>query len=124
MDPASLAATAMTVVSPYLAEFGADAAKEVASSAGKSVWDWITGKLTSPAGQEVVADMARAPAEPENAQALQAALTKALKDPQALAALAKLLGERGVTVSTQTATVTGDSNKTAQASGGSTIYIR
>src|SRR5271163_2942640 len=56
MDPASLAATAMTVVSPYLAEFGADAAKEVASSAGKSVWDWITGKLTSPAGQEVVAD--------------------------------------------------------------------
>src|SRR5277367_882120 len=122
MDPASLAATAMTVVSPYLAQFGADAAKEVASSAGKSVWDWITGKLTSPAGQEVVADMARAPAAPENAQALQAALTKALaKDAEALAALAKLLGEQGVAISTQSATVIGDSNKTAQASGGSTV---
>ena len=69
MDPASLAADAMNVVSPYLAEFGADAAKEVASSAGKSVWDWIKGKLTSPGGQEAVTDMARAPAEPENAQA-------------------------------------------------------
>ena len=124
MDPASLAATAMTVVSPYLAQVGADAAKEVASSAGKSVWDWIKGKLTSPAGQEAVADMARAPAEPENAQALQAALTKALKDPAALAALAKLLGEQGVAASTQTATVIGDSNKTAQASGGSTVNIR
>jgi hypothetical protein len=124
MDPASLAATALGVVSPYLAQFGADAAKEVASSAGKSVWDWIKGKLTSAAGREAVADMARAPAEPENAQALQAALTKALKDPQALAAFAELLGKQGVAVSTQTANVVGDSNKTAQASGGSTIHIR
>ena len=51
--------------------------------------------------------MARAPAAPENAQALQAALTKALKDPAALAALAKLLGEQGVAASTQTANVIG-----------------
>src|SRR5271154_6884815 len=110
MDPADLAATAMTVVSPYLAQFGADAAKEVASAAGKSVWDWIKGKLTSPAGQEAVAEFERAPTGAGHKQMLESALTTALaKDPAALAALAKLLGEQGIAISTQTATVTGDS---------------
>ena len=37
MDPASLAATAMTVVSPYLAQFGADAAKEVPTT----IWTYF-----------------------------------------------------------------------------------
>ena len=125
MDPASLAATAMNVVSPYLAQFGADAAKEVASRPASRFGIGSRGSSTSPAGQEAVADMARAPAAPENAQALQAALTKALaRTPQALATLAKLLGEQGVAISTQTANVIGDSNKTAQASHGSTVNIR
>jgi hypothetical protein len=125
MDPASLAADAMNVVSPFLVQFGADAAKEVASSAGKLVWDWIKGKLTSPAGQEAVAEFERAPTGAGHKQMLEGALTKALaNDPEALAALTKLLGEQGVAVSTQTANVIGDSNKTAQASHGSTVNIR
>jgi len=95
MDPVTLAA-AVSFVAPYLLDFGKDAAKEAASDAGKSVWSWIKGKLTSPAGAEAVADVESAPEKPENAQALQAALTKALtKDPAAAAALADLLKTSG-----------------------------
>ena len=124
MDPVTLAAAAVSFVTPYLLDFGKDAAKEAASDAGKSVWSWIKGKLTSPAGAEAVADVESAPEKPENAQALQAALTKALtKDPDAAAALADLLKAHGVSLSTQTANVIGDSNKVGQASGGSSVTI-
>ena len=54
MDPVTLAAAAVAFVTPYLIDFGKGAAKEVASGAGKSVWSWIKGKLTSPAGAEAV----------------------------------------------------------------------
>ena len=124
MDPVTLAAAAVAFVTPYLLDFGKDAAKEAASDAGKSVWSWIKGKLTSPAGAEAVADVESAPEKPENAQALQAALTKALtKDPAAAAALADLLKTHGASLSTQTANVVGDSNKVGQASDGSSVTI-
>ena len=124
MDPVALASGAVTFVTPYLLDFGKDAAKEAASDAGKSVWGWIKGKLTSPAGAEAVSDAESAPDKPENAQALQAALTKALtKDPEAAAALADLLKSQGASLSSQTANVLGDNNKVGQASGGSTVSI-
>jgi hypothetical protein len=124
MDPATLAAAALAAVTPYLLDFAKDAAKEAASSAGKAVWDWVKGKLTGEAGKEAVADLESAPAAPENAQALQAALTKLLKkEPEAVAALAELLKAQGVAVTTQTMTVIGDANKSGQASGGSTVTI-
>ncbi|WP_158817322.1 hypothetical protein [Methylocapsa sp. S129] len=125
MDPATLAATALAAATPYLLKFGKDAAKEVASGVGKSVWDWIKGKLTGEAGKEAVADLEAAPGAPENALALQAALTKALKkEPDTAAALAALLKEHGVALTNQTMNVTGDNNTSAQASDGSTITIR
>jgi hypothetical protein len=124
MDPATLAAAAVSFVSPYLIHLGKDAAKSAAEEAGKSVWSWIKGKLISPAGAEAVADVESAPEKPENAQALQATLTKVLtKDPDAAAALAKLLSEHGASLSTQTANVTGDNNKTGQADRGSSVNI-
>jgi len=124
MDPVTLAAATVSFVTPYLLDFGKDAAKEAAESTGKSIWSWIKGKLTSPAGAEAVADVESAPDKPENAQALQAALTKALaKDPAAAEALAKLLSEHGVSLSTQTANVIGDGNKVGQASDGSSVTI-
>jgi hypothetical protein len=124
MDPVTLAAAAVAFVTPYLLDFGKDAAKEAASDAGKSVWGWIKGKLTSPAGAEAVSDVEAAPEEPENAQFLQAALTRALtKDPAAAAALADLLKSHGVSLSSQTANVLGDNNKVGQASGGSSVTI-
>jgi len=124
MDPATLAAAAVSFVAPYLINLGKEAAKSAAAEAGKSVWSWIKGKLTSPAGAEVVADAESEPEKPENAQALQAALTKALtKDPDAAKALAELLKAHGAILSTQTANVVGNSNKTGQASGGSSVTI-
>jgi len=124
MDPASLAAAAISFVSPYLIRVGKDAVKRAAEESGKLVWDWIKGKLTSPAGAEAVADAEKAPEKPENAQALQAALIKVLtKEPDAADALAKLLQSHGAVLSTQTANVTGDSNKLGQASGGSSVTI-
>jgi hypothetical protein len=124
MDPASLAATAMTVVVPYLTQFGDEAVKGAGASAGKSVWDWITGKLSSPAGKEVVADLAAAPAAPENALAVQAALAKALaRDPEAIEALAQLLREQGAAGATQNARVEGVGHTVVLAAG-STVRIR
>jgi hypothetical protein len=124
MDPITLAAAAVSFVTPYLIHLGKETAKSAADEAGKSVWGWIKGKLTGPAGAEAVADAESAPDKPENAQALQAALTKALtKDPAVATALAKLLGEHGVSLSTQSANVLSDNNKVGQASGGSSVTI-
>ena len=124
MEPATLAAAAISFVAPYLISLGKVAAKGAAGEAGKSVWTWIKGKLVSPAGAAAVADAEAAPQEPENMQALQAALTKALKaEPDAAKALEDMLKEHGASLSTQTANVIGDSNKVGQASGGSTVTI-
>ncbi len=43
MDPVTLAAAAVSFVTPYLVDFGKDAAKGAAEDAGKSVWGWIKG---------------------------------------------------------------------------------
>jgi len=124
MDPTTLAAAALAAVTPYLVDAAKDAAKQAAAGAGKAVWDWVKGKLTGEAGKEAVSDLEAAPAAPENALALQAALTKVLKkEPEAAAALAELLKAQGVALTMQTMTVTGDNNKSGQASGGSTITI-
>ena len=121
MDPATLAAAAVVFVTPYLLVFG----KEVAvSAAAEGVWEWIKGRLTSAAGVEAVGDAERDPKKPANLKGLEAALTKVLDaDPDAAKALAALLKAGGATLSTQTATVTGDNNKVGQAGGGSTVTI-
>jgi hypothetical protein len=124
MDPVTLAAAAVSFVTPYLLGLGKEAAKGAAGEAGKSVWTWIKGKLVSPAGAEAVGDVESDPKDPTNAQSLQLALTKALKaDPDAAKALADLLKESGVSLSSQTATQVGDNNAVGQASGGSSVNI-
>jgi hypothetical protein len=123
MDPVTLAA-AVSFVTPYLLDLGKEAAKSAAGESGKSVWAWIKGKLTSPAGTEAVGDAERDPKDSANAQALQAALTKALKaDPGAAKALEDLLKKSGASLSSQSANVVGDNNKVGQASGGSSVTI-
>src|SRR5271165_4929431 len=124
MDPATLAAAAVSFVTPYLLDFAKKLGSDAASEGGKSVWGWIKGKLTSPAGAEAVGDAERDPKDSANAQALQAALTKALKaDPDAAKALEALLKTSGASLSSQNATVIGDGNKVGQASGGSSVNI-
>jgi hypothetical protein len=124
MDPVTLATAAVSFVTPYLLNLGKEAAKSAAGESGKSVWAWIKGKLISPAGAEAVSDAERDPKDPTNAQALQVALTKALKaDPDAATALADLLKKSGASLSSQSANVVGDSNKVGQASGGGSVNI-
>jgi hypothetical protein len=124
MDPVTLAAAAVSFITPYLLDLGKEAAKSAAGESGKSVWDWIKGKLTSPAGAEAVGDVERDPKEPTNAQALQLALTKALKaDPDAAKGLEDLLKKSGASLSSQTSTQIGDNNTVGQASGGSSVNI-
>jgi hypothetical protein len=123
-DPATLAAAAVSFVTPYLFALGKEAAKSAAKESGKSVWEWIKGKLTTAAGAEAVGDAERDPKDSVNAAALQAALTKALKaDPDAAKALADLLKTSGASLSSQSANVVGDNNKVGQASGGSSVNI-
>jgi hypothetical protein len=125
MEPGTLAATAIGAALPYLLAFGKEAAKGAAGGVGKTVWDWVKGKLTSSVGQEVIADFEKNPKDDDNRKAAEAALSKFLKsDTSAINDLAKLLEKAGVTATTQTATTIGDDNITAQAAGtGNTLTI-
>jgi len=123
MDPVALAAAAVSFVTPFLLNLGKEAAKGAAGEAGKSVWSWIKGNLTSPLGAAAVKEVEKAQ-EPENLQALQAALTMALKaDPDSAKALEHLLKTSGASLSSQSANVVGCGNKVGQASGGGTVTI-
>jgi hypothetical protein len=124
MDPATLAAAALTAVAPYLLGLGKIAAEEGAKGAGKSVFDWIKGRLTSAAGKEAVEDAEKAPEASENVRALEAALTKALaKDPEAAAELQKLLASSPGVSGGQNVNVTGSGNKVGQADRRSSVSI-
>jgi broad specificity phosphatase PhoE len=96
MDPATIAATAIGVALPYVADLGKEAAKSVAGEAGKSVWEWVKGKLASDAGKEVVQDFESSPGDSDNRKAAEAALSKLLKsDASARADLVSLLERAG-----------------------------
>jgi hypothetical protein len=125
LDPATLAAAAIAAALPYVVTLGKEAAKGAAGAAGKSVWEWVTGKLTSPAGTEAVKDLEKAPDDTDNRKAAEAALSKLLKaDPSALSELAQLLEKAGVTSTAQTTNVVGDDNIVGQVSGsGNTVSI-
>ena len=125
MDPATLAAAAIAAALPYVVALGKEAAKGAAGAAGKSVWEWVKGKLTSPAGTEAVKDLENAPDDADNRKAAEAALSKLLKaDPGALSELAQLLEKAGVTSTVQTANVVGDGSIVGQVSGsGNTVSI-
>ena len=89
MDPLTVAVAAITAAMPYVAALGKEAAKGAAGAAGKSVWEWVKGKLTSETGKEAITDLEIAPDDAANHMAVTAALTKLLKsDASALSELA------------------------------------
>ena len=67
MDLATLATDAVSFVTPYLIDFAKEVASDASSEGSKSVWTWIKGKLTTPAGAEAVIDAERDPKDPANA---------------------------------------------------------
>jgi hypothetical protein len=124
LDPATLAAAAIAAALPYVVALGKEAAKSAAGEAGKSVWQWVKGKLTSAAGKEAVSDLENAPDDADNRKAAEAALSKLLKaDPRALAELAQLLDKAGITSTGLTANVIGNENIVGQVSGSGTVSI-
>jgi hypothetical protein len=125
LDPATLAAAAIAAALPYVVTLGKEAAKGAAGAAGKSVWEWVKGKLTSAAGQEAVKDLEKTPDDADNRKAAEAALSKFLKaDPGALSELAQLLEKAGIISTAQTTNVVGDDNIVGQVSGsGNTVSI-
>ena len=124
MDPATLAAAAVTAVAGYLAKLGGAAAEESAKSAGKGVFDWVKAKLTGASAKEAVEDFEKAPDKPLNARGLQVAIEKALDgDAAAMAELQKLLADAKGVSGGLTANVTGSNNKVGQADRGSSVNI-
>jgi hypothetical protein len=124
LDPATFAAAAIAAAIPYIVALGKEAAKSAAGAAGKSVWEWVTGKLTSPAGTEAVRDLEKAPDDADNRKAAEAALSKLLKaDPGALAELAQLLEKAGITSTVLTANVIGNENIIGQVAGSGAVSI-
>ena len=120
MDPATLAAAAVAAAISYITELGKEAAKSAAGAAGKSVWEWIKGRLTTAGGKEAVKDLESGPGDADNRKAAEAVLAKFLKsDPAALTELAQLLEKVGVTSTVQIANVRGDGNIVGQVAGSS-----
>lgn len=118
MEPATLAATALAAALPYVAAIGKEAAKSAAGAAGKSIWEWVKGKLTSEAGKEALQDLEKGPEDSDNRKAAEAALSKLLKsNPATLSELAQLLETAGAASTAQTANVVGDENIVTQAAG-------
>jgi hypothetical protein len=124
MDPATLATAAIAASLPYLIAVGTEAAKGAAGAAGKSVWEWVRGKLASEAGKEVVKDLESGPEDSDNRKMAEATLSKLLKsDPNALSELARLLERAGATSTTMTANLVGNENIVGQASGSASVAI-
>jgi hypothetical protein len=116
--------TAIAVALPYIAAIGNEAAKSAAGEVGKSIWGWVKGKLTSPAGQEVVEDLEAGPDDADNRKAAEAALSKLLKsDPNAMTELTQLLDKGRVKSAAVSATVMGNENTVGQVSGSGTVSI-
>jgi hypothetical protein len=121
-DIASLAQQAMNVVGPLLPLAGAAAghlADGFLSEPGAKLYDWLVAKFKGTPGEVT---LNRAVAEPENKRRIEALRLEiedvAEKDSEFLEQLAGMLKKMNLGVNaTQTANVTGDNNKTAQAAG-------
>jgi hypothetical protein len=118
------AVAAIDAALPYVASLGQEVAKATAAAAGKSIWEWIKGRLTSGHGKEAVEDLEKTPGDGASRKIAEGVLAKFLQsDPAALAELAQLLDKAGVTSAVQTAIVTGDRNNVVQNAGPGSVTI-
>ena len=122
MDPATLAAAALTLLAPYLAKAGETMAEKIGESLpenARKLWAATSAKFRGkPAAEEAVKDLAQNPVDEDNQAAFRKELKKALtEDPEFFLALNGLL-KKAQKESIQNSAVAGD-NSTAINVGGS-----
>jgi len=121
VDPATLAMMAIGAALPYLAAVDA---KSAVGATGKTVWEWMKGKLSSDAGKEVMKDLENSPEDGDNRRATEAALSKFLRsDRVACFELDKLLEIRGAASTLLIANFVGDKNILGHVAGSGTVSI-
>ena len=117
---ATMAATAVAAVVPYLTEAGKEGAKTLGKEAAAGavrVLGWLKAKLT-PGGQEALVKLEKAPDDTDRQAALRVALKDMLADDQTLQAdLAKLLEGIPKAAIDQNLVQQGDHNKGALIAG-------
>jgi hypothetical protein len=125
LDLAPLAASAVTLLVPYLKEAAEQGVGKLAESAAGSLYELLKKKLTSPAAQEALADAAQAPGHADAQAALRMQIEKAMRNDEQLAALLGELLQRGQAASVQqTAHVAGDGNQVVQIQGSGNVVSR
>jgi hypothetical protein len=120
MDPATIAAATVTVLSPYLTEIGHGALDKIgedAIDAGGKLINWLRNKLSGN-GQEALKDLATHPNDSDTQATLRVQIKKTLEANPTLAnELSHLLQQTGaIDASTMTVTA-GDGAKVAQIKG-------
>jgi hypothetical protein len=119
---ATMAATAVAAVVPYLVEAGKEGTKTLgkeAATGAVKVLGWLKDKL-SPGGQEVLAKLEKTPDDADRQAALRVALKDLLAEDQTLKGeLIKLLDGIPKTAIDQNLVITGDHNRAAQVAGDS-----
>ncbi len=122
MTPERLALEAVTVLAPYIAKAGGEAAKRLGGAVADKVgaiYQKLRGKLVSPGEVEALSDFEQNPDDVDYRAALQLKLKKLFeRDPQLLEQLAILIQAPDIKqLSQQSATTTGNDNVTAQVTG-------
>jgi len=120
IEPASLTASAVALLIPYLTTLGTEAAKaggEAVVAGGRRLLGWLKERLTGKA-RDALAELEKAPADEAERGVFEARLKQALAtDPALLEGLRALLAELPKAATAQTMTFTGDANKGAQTAG-------
>ncbi len=112
MDPTTLAATAVTLLSPYLAEAGKTAAKKIGESVGDAVpklYQAIKSRFAKkPTAAEALADLEKTPTDEDLQAAVRVQLKKVLAEDTPFAEqLQRLLDAAQPTSGSTVVTVTG-----------------
>jgi hypothetical protein len=117
-----LAASAVTLLTPFLKKAAEKGAEKLGESAAGTLFEKLKGSLKTPAGQEALSDLAKAPDDADSQAALRKEIRKAAEqDPQFASQLQELLSKAGAVTQTQVANVSGDQNKVAQVQGSGNV---
>jgi hypothetical protein len=123
IDLAALAASAVTVLVPFLSKAAEKGVGKLAESAAGSLFESLKTRLQGKeSAKEALDDLARQPEDADTQATLRVQLRKALaSDPELAENLKEWLAQGTPVSHTQIASVTGDQNKVTQITGSHNI---